>query len=77
MTLTTAEASGERRRDGMVCSARISSAATTIGSAPLSGIAAWQLLPVRVISNESSDAIIAPGLTASDPTGMPGQLCSA
>ncbi|GKM90100.1 hypothetical protein NUBL21999_32680 [Klebsiella pneumoniae] len=38
--LTTAESCGDKRREGMVCSAIISCAAATIGSAPLSGIAA-------------------------------------
>ncbi len=74
-TVTTMESNGETFRLAIVCSATTMWLATTIGSIPKCGIAAWPPFPRTVISNPSAEANRAPFFVASFPTFTIGFPC--
>ena len=74
---TTAGSSGSITRETMVCAAVTIAAAATIGSRARCGKAAWPPPPSTVMWNLPVDAIAGPRTTPNEPTGTPGQLCTA
>ena len=74
-TLSTAAWLGGTLRPMMPCTATMNCAATKVGSVPRSGIAPWPPVPLKVTSQLSDDASIAPVRMAKWPFGKPGMLC--
>jgi hypothetical protein len=75
VTLSTAASMGFTLRLTMVCSAVMTWQATTTGSTPRCGSAAWLPLPWMTILKMLAEAITGPLLAANVPAGRPGQLC--
>ena len=75
MTVTTTGSTGRTLREAMLCSATTISAATSIESTHMCGIAACPPRPLTTMSNWSAQAISGPGRIANSPTGSPGRLC--
>lgn len=74
-TETTADCTGSRLRDTMLCRAMMTWLATSTLSTAFCGRAACPPRPSIVTVKRSVEAMIGPGRIAKVPTAMPGMLC--